>query len=62
MFLLENPTRENQIFWKPLVYCRMQNTELYMSVEEQKQAFLAAGFTRVDEVLIKGGLVLHRAT
>lgn len=40
----------------------MPNTELFMSVEEQKQALLAAGFTRVEEVLMKGGLVLHRAT
>jgi len=40
----------------------MTNTQLYMSVEEQKQALLAAGFIRVEEILTKGGLVLHRAT
>jgi len=40
----------------------MTNPELYMSVEEQRQALLAAGFVWVDEILIKGGLVLHRAS
>jgi SAM-dependent methyltransferase len=40
----------------------MTNTQLYMSVEEQKQALLAAGFIWVEEILTKGGLVLHRAT
>jgi ubiquinone/menaquinone biosynthesis C-methylase UbiE len=40
----------------------MTNPQLYMSVEEQKQALLAAGFTQVEEILTRGGLVLHRAT
>ncbi|HSI44847.1 MAG TPA: class I SAM-dependent methyltransferase [Methylophilus sp.] len=39
----------------------MQNTELYMSVAEQKSALLTAGFTHVELILNKGGLALHRA-
>src|SRR5262245_25730252 len=38
----------------------MQNAQLYMTVEEQKEALMAAEFIRVEEIL-KGGLVLHRA-
>ena len=40
----------------------MKNDQLYMSVEEQKQALLAGGFTSVKQVMLKGGLVLHNAT
>ena len=40
----------------------MENEQLFMSVAEQRQALLAAGFLRVEEVLVKGGLVLHSAT
>jgi SAM-dependent methyltransferase len=40
----------------------MSDDQLYMSVAEQRQALLAAGFERVEQVLLKGGLVLHRAT
>jgi len=40
----------------------MSNAQLYMSVEEQKQALLTAGFTQVEEILTRGGLVLHRAS
>ncbi len=40
----------------------MSNTQLYMTVEEQKLALLAAGFTTVEPLLLKGGLVLHRAS
>ncbi len=40
----------------------MCNDRLYMTVEEQRDALLSAGFTRVEQVLIKGGLVLHSAT
>lgn len=40
----------------------MSNAQLYMTVEEQRDALLAAGFTQVEQVLLKGGLVLHRAT
>jgi SAM-dependent methyltransferase len=39
----------------------MSNYELYMTAEEQKAALLAAGFTKVEQLLLKGGLVLHRA-
>lgn len=39
----------------------MSNDRLYMTVEEQRDALFSAGFTRVEQVLIKGGLVLHRA-
>lgn len=39
----------------------MRNDQLYMSVEEQRQALLTAGFSHVVEVMRKGGLVLHSA-
>ncbi len=39
----------------------MRNDRLYMSVDEQRQALLAAGFPHVAEIKRKGGLVLHRA-
>ncbi len=39
----------------------MSNDELYMTVEEQKAALLSAGFSEVEQLLLKGGLVLHRA-
>jgi len=39
----------------------MSNDTLYMTVEEQRAALLAAGFTQVEQVLLKGGLVLHQA-
>jgi SAM-dependent methyltransferase len=40
----------------------MSNNQLYMSVVEQKEALLHAGFTNVRQLLLKGGLVLHQAT
>jgi SAM-dependent methyltransferase len=40
----------------------MSNDQLYMSVAEQAAALEAAGFARVEQVLLKGGLVLHRAS
>lgn len=40
----------------------MSNAELYMSVAEQREALRAAGYTQVDQVLLKGGLVLHQAS
>jgi SAM-dependent methyltransferase len=39
----------------------MTNERLYMTVEEQCEALRAAGFTQVDQLLLKGGLVLHHA-
>ena len=39
----------------------MKNEALYMSVVEQQQALLAAGFESVHQVMAKGGLVLHHA-
>ena len=39
----------------------MKNDQLYMSVAEQRDALLVAGFARVEQVMLKGGLVLHRA-
>ena len=39
----------------------MKNDQLYMTIEEQKAALMEAGFTKVDQLLAKGGLVLHRA-
>jgi len=40
----------------------MSNTQLYMTVAEQKFAFEAAGYALVHQVLLSGGMVLHRAT
>jgi SAM-dependent methyltransferase len=40
----------------------MSDNQLYMSVAEQRQALLAAGFEHVKQVLLKGGLVLHQAS
>lgn len=39
----------------------MKNEALYMSVVEQRQALIAAGFSSVHQVMTKGGLVLHHA-
>lgn len=39
----------------------MTNDRLYMTVDEQREALRSAGFTQVDELLRKGGLVLHHA-
>lgn len=40
----------------------MSNDQLYMSVAEQRQALLDAGFGSVEQVMLKGGLVLHNVT
>jgi SAM-dependent methyltransferase len=40
----------------------MSNEQLYMSVLEQKTALADAGFASVEQLLLKGGMVLHRAT
>ena len=40
----------------------MQKEGLYMTVEEQRQALAAAGFTQAVELLRLGGMVLHSAT
>ena len=39
----------------------LSNDQLYMTVDEQRDALLQAGFERVETVLVKGGLALHRA-
>jgi len=39
----------------------MKNDQLYMTVEEQRQALGNAGFKSVEQLLCKGGLVLHSA-
>ncbi len=39
----------------------MKNNELYMSVAEHRTALLQAGFAEVQQLLLKGGLVLLRA-
>lgn len=39
----------------------MGNGQLFMSVNEQRQALLDAGFPNVRQVLLHGGLVLHHA-
>lgn len=40
----------------------MKNDQLYMTVEEQKAALVFAGFSKVEQLLLKGCLVLHCAT
>lgn len=40
----------------------MKNDQLYMSIAEQKGALAQAGFLKVEQLLVKGGMVLHRAT
>jgi len=40
----------------------MSNDQLYMTVAEQREALLSAGFGSVEQVMLKGGLVLHHAT
>ena len=40
----------------------MANDQLYMSAAEQKSAIEAAGYASVHQLLLKGGMVLHRAT
>ncbi|MCD6027047.1 MAG: hypothetical protein K0R08_1566 [Solimicrobium sp.] len=40
----------------------MIDHQLYMTVAEQKSALLTAGFDRVEKIMIKGGLVMHRAS
>jgi ubiquinone/menaquinone biosynthesis C-methylase UbiE len=40
----------------------MKNDRLYMTVSEQHEALSDVGFSKVELVLLKGGMVLHRAT
>jgi SAM-dependent methyltransferase len=40
----------------------MKDDQLFMSVEEQRAALKAAGFVRIEQLLHKGGMVLHRAS
>ena len=40
----------------------MKDDQLFMSVEEQRAALHAAGFAKVEQLLHKGGMVLHRAS
>lgn len=39
----------------------MQNDQLYMSVAEQRQALLTAGFREVEQIMRCSGMVVHRA-
>jgi SAM-dependent methyltransferase len=39
----------------------MSNDQLYMTVAEQMTALRVAGFTGIEQLLLKGGMVLHRA-
>ena len=39
----------------------MKNADLYMTIEEQRLTLLSAGFSSVQQLLVKGGLVLHKA-
>ena len=40
----------------------LQNDQLYMTVAEQRDALLTAGFPEVQKVAAAGTLVMHRAT
>ncbi|MEM7017049.1 MAG: class I SAM-dependent methyltransferase [Pseudomonadota bacterium] len=39
----------------------MTNEQLYMTIDEQKQVLLDAGFDKIEQVMLKGGLVMHKA-
>jgi predicted methyltransferase len=39
----------------------LQNDQLYMTVAQQREALLTAGFSNVEEVAAAGTLVMHRA-
>jgi hypothetical protein len=39
----------------------MTNSELYMTLDEQRGALVAAGLLEVEQLLSQGGMVLHRA-
>ncbi len=39
----------------------MSNDQLFMSIAEQRDALLAAGFSRVEQLMVEESLVLHRA-
>ena len=39
----------------------LSDDQLYMTVAEQHDALMRGGFARVEAVLVKGGLALHRA-
>lgn len=56
--------RSNGLYLACDHYCgadAMQNAELYMSLDEQMAALESAGFT-VNEVMVKGGRALYRAS
>jgi SAM-dependent methyltransferase len=40
----------------------MSDDRLYMTVAEQRQALLGAGFGHAEQVMLEGGLVLYHAT
>ena len=40
----------------------MKDDQLFMSVEEQRAALFTAGFVSVEQLVHKGGMVLHRAS
>jgi ubiquinone/menaquinone biosynthesis C-methylase UbiE len=40
----------------------MTNDQLYMTVAEQKAALESAGYASVRQILMKSGMILHRAT
>ena len=40
----------------------MAHDQLFMTIEEQRTALLTVGFSTVEQLLLHGGLVLHRAT
>jgi predicted methyltransferase len=39
----------------------MSDDQLYMSVDEQRLALVCAGWASVEQLLLKGGMVLHSA-
>lgn len=40
----------------------MTNDQLYMTVAQQREALAAAGFGAAEQLFLKGGMMLHRAT
>jgi hypothetical protein len=39
----------------------MTDENLYMTVLEQQRALRDAGFSRVEQIVVRGSLVMHRA-
>jgi hypothetical protein len=62
----DDDARVTVVPWKPPLTMSPQMAasgrhESDMTIEEQRMALYNAGFVKVEQLLCKGGLVLHRA-